>query len=453
MESVRKVKQLKKDNPQKSKSFFENNSWYHRTKELREDGTVKYSKKGGFATSKEADKSYDRYEAAFKEASRKYHLTHQINGEMMFKDYLIYWFEEVFSARVELTTRMVGAYALYNLILPCMEYDIKVKYTNADYLDSLLERVAKATESAGSTGRAYLNMAMKEAVIAGYIKNNPVAATKPYKRKKPKIVILNKERIKILLRAAKKTNWYLEILLALFCGLRKGELLGLKFSDFDFEKNTVCINRQLVANPIIRKGSKSKIDEYSLIERDPKTENSFRLLRVPDAVMQEVKKRKRLIDSNKAKYGILYEDHDYISCQKTGQPHALSSMNNALYKLCVRNAVPVITVHGLRHTSVTYKLKLSGGDIKAVQGDSGHAQADMVTEVYGHIIDEDRRKNAELMENAFYKKENLNPQMRGQDGDSKTVAVPDGVDAELLRKVLTNPEMAALLASLAKTMK
>ncbi len=41
--------------------------------------------------------------------------------------------------------------------------------------------------------------------------------------------------------------------------------------------------------------------------------------------------------------------------------------------------------HSLRHTSVTYKLKLSGGDIKAVQGDSGHAQADMVTEVYGHI--------------------------------------------------------------------
>lgn len=51
--------------------------------------------------------------------------------------------------------------------------------------------------------------------------------------------------------------------------------------------------------------------------------------------------------------------------------------------------------------SMTYKLKLSGGDIKAVQGDSGYAQADMVTEVYGHIIDEDRRKNAEMMENAF----------------------------------------------------
>lgn len=111
--------------------------------------------------------------------------------------------------------------------------------------------------------------------------------------------------------------------------------------------------------------------------------------------------------------------------------------------------------NSLRHTSVTYKLKLSGGDIKAVQGDSGHAQADMVTEVYGHIIDEDRRKNAQRMEDAFYNRENLNPQMKGADAGqtANTVAVPEGVDADLLMKVLGNPEMAALLTSLAKSLK
>ena len=100
-------------------------------------------------------------------------------------------------------------------------------------------------------------------------------------------------------------------------------------------------------------------------------------------------------------------------------------------------------------------LKLSGGDIKAVQGDSGHAQADMVTEVYGHIIDEDRRKNAQRMEDAFYNRENLNPQMKGAEADrtANTVAVPEGVDADLLMKVLGNPEMAALLTSLAKSLK
>ncbi len=64
------------------------------------------------------------------------------------------------------------------------------------------------------------------------------------------------------------------------------------------------------------------------------------------------------------------------------------------------------------------KLKLNGGDIKAVQGDSGHSKINMVTDVYSHIIDDDRRRNAEL-----------------------------------LAKVLANPEMAALLTSLAKTMK
>ena len=57
------------------------------------------------------------------------------------------------------------------------------------------------------------------------------------------------------------------------------------------------------------------------------------------------------------------------------------------------------------------------------------------------------------MENAFYNKENLNPQMKEGKGDSKKIEVPDGVDAELLMKVLANPEMTALLTSLAKTMK
>ena len=53
----------------------------------------------------------------------------------------------------------------------------------------------------------------------------------------------------------------------------------------------------------------------------------------------------------------------------------------------------------------------------------------------------------------FIIKENLNPQMKAQDEGNSTITVPDGVDTELLMKVLGNPEMAALLTSLAKTMK
>lgn len=83
-----------------------------------------------------------------------------------------------------------------------------------------------------------------------------------------------------------------------------------------------------------------------------------------------------------------------------------------------------------RKPSVTYKLKLNGGDIKAVQGDSGHSQINMVTDVYSHIIDDDRRKNAELFEEAFYEKKDLDPSMHAHAAD-KTVELPTDVDAEL----------------------
>ena len=81
----------------------------------------------------------------------------------------------------------------------------------------------------------------------------------------------------------------------------------------------------------------------------------------------------------------------------------------------------------------------------------------MVTEVYSHILDEDRRKNAKLIEAAFYNKENINPVMKGQMGEIKDnenkVTISEEVDANLLMKVLGNPEMAALITSFANTMK
>ena len=390
---------MKKDSPQKSKSFFENNSWYHRTKVLQEDGSVKYSKKGGFATSKEADKSYEQYEAEFTKAYRAYQLAHQVNTEVMLKDYLIYWFEEVFSRRVESTTRMVGAYAVYDLIMPHLEYDIKVRYVNGDYLDTLLATVAKACPSAGNKGREILNMAFKEAVVAGYIKTNPVTGTKPYKRSKPKITILSKARIKVLLKAASKNNWYLEILLALFCGLRKGEILGLKFCDFDFEKNTVYINRQIASDPKIKKGSGSKIDEYGLVEREPKTSNSYRTLRVPEVVMAEVRKRKRMVERNKELQGDQYSDKDYISCQENGKLHSVTALNNALTKLCSRNGLPHITVHGLRHMYATILIEM-GVSLVKISALLGHSSVHTTFEYYCEVMDENENILA-FMNQAF----------------------------------------------------
>ena len=109
-----------------------------------------------------------------------------------------------------------------------------------------------------------------------------------------------------------------------------------------------------------------------------------------------------------------YIDYNLVMATTFGNPIGTGAIRGQLKKLIEEHNLPPVVFHSLRHSSVTYKLKLNGGDIKAVQGDSGHSQVDMVTDVYSHIIDEDRRRNAELFEEAFYEKKNLDPKMRDE---------------------------------------
>ena len=187
--------------------------------------------------------------------------------------------------------------------------------------------------------------------------------------------------MKVFLEAASKNPWYLEILLGLFCGLRKGEILGLKFQDFDFEKQTVRISRQLVGN-LKLKEKEFTVTEYAVIERNPKTENSYRILRVPKVVMQEVKRRQQLIELRKTDPGIEYKNFDYVCCQENGEPRSLTAMNQALTKICNRNGLPNITVHGLRHMFATILLKNSFNS-KGVSHLLGHAKEIISVDVYG----------------------------------------------------------------------
>lgn len=377
--------------------FFEGKSWYHRTKELQDDLTTKYGKKGGFETPEEAEKSYWEYEKKYQDRQRELQIAKMKKTDVMLGDYLEYWFEHIFSPRIETTTKMVGAYTLYNLILPSMEADIKLRYVTVEYMDALLERTSKICDSAGNKGREILSIAMKDAAFDGFITYNPMPETKPYPRRKPKIRVLSKEKLKIFLQAASKNPWYLEILLGLFCGLRKGEILGLKFQDFDFENETVRISRQLVGN--IKMKEKFEITEYAVMERNPKTENSYRILKVPKIVMREVRVRKQLIELRKTELGIEYKDFDYVSCRENGEPRSLTAMNQALTKLCNRNGLPPISVHSLRHMFATILIE-QGVPLFKISGVLGHSSVHTTYEYYCEVMDEQDRIIA-FMNNTF----------------------------------------------------
>ena len=188
------------------------------------------------------------------------------------------------------------------------------------------------------------------------------------------------------------------------------------------------------------------------ILKTPKTESSVRKIFLPKSVANMLVDWKVEQDEMKEILGDEYMDYNLVMASTFGLPLGDGAIRGPLKKLIEDYNLPPVVFHSFRHSSVTYKLKLNGGDIKAVQGDSGHAQVNMVTDVYSHILDDDRRKNAELFEEAFYEKKNLDPQMHVQQ-ENNNATVADEVDPELLAKVLANPEMRALLNSLAKTMK
>ena len=89
-----------------------------------------------------------------------------------------------------------------------------------------------------------------------------------------------------------------------------------------------------------------------------------------------------------------------------------------------------------------FKLKLNHGDLKATQGDTGHAEIDMITRIYAHILDEDRKINAQKFESSFYS----NPDLRNV---RAPVDPQPSIDvADLIQQLQKSPELATALAAL-----
>ena len=258
----------------------------------------------------------------------------------------------------------------------------------------------------------------------------------------------------------------LTINLAFSCSLRMGELLGLTWDCIDIsptsielgqasifvEKELQRVNREAMADldgkDIMFKFPPTFASTHTaLVLKTPKTKTSVRKVFLPKTVAEMLVQRKADIEELKDLFGDEFVDFNLVFCSSNGKPIEGQVINRAFNKLIEEKGLPKVVFHSLRHSSITYKLKLNGGDMKSVQGDSGHAQVKMVADVYSHIIDDDRRLNAERMEAAFYSGRQATPEPVQP---AATESSAD--DKELLLKLLQNPEMAALLKSLAKTL-
>ena len=365
-------------------AFWERNSWYHRTKTLQPDYTVKYGKIGGFKTDLEAETSYVEHMKEFERQLNVQFISQDENTTL--KNYLIYWFETLFSERIKSSTKSLTAYVLYHFLIPHIDDKVILRLVSTDYINRLLRETTQYCDSAPNKSREVLYIAMQEAVSHRILRINPVKGSDTYPRKTPEITILSKEQIKKLLRIEKSRNWFLEVLLGLYCGLRKGEILGLKFSDFDFEKRTLSVQRQLVTDVELEDGG-YKVIKYTPVLRDPKSENGIRTMKIPEIILVEVEKRRKRVEKEKEEYGEGYMDFDYITCQKNGMPRGRSSFNTELNRICKRNGLPHITVHGLRHMFATSLLE-RGVSLPKVSSLLGHGSINTTFEYYVGIMEE-----------------------------------------------------------------
>ena len=130
-----------------------------------------------------------------------------------------------------------------------------------------------------------------------------------------------------------------------------------------------------------------------------------------------------------------YQDFGLVIAHEDGRPYEERQIAFLLRKLTDATGLPPVVFHSLRHCSAPLKLQIGGGNIKAVQGDTGHAQSRMVTDLYAHTNNEERRRLAEKVEADFFQKRADVPQKKPLDNSAE----------QAYRLLQENPDIAKLI--------
>ncbi|MCH3973216.1 MAG: site-specific integrase [Oscillospiraceae bacterium] len=308
-----------------------------------------------------------------------------------------------------------------------------------------------------------LRNAFNQAVKWEMMSRNPVVNCTIPKEEHEKREIWTAETLFKALEVCDDDIIALAINLAFSCSLRMGELLALTWDCIDITQQSIDEGHaNIYVNKELQRVSRSALEALngkdvikkfppalastntSLVLKQPKTKTSVRRIYLPKTVAEMLRKRKASLDEMKDLFGDEYLDYDLVFCSSNGHPLEASYINRGFSKLIRENGLPKVVFHSLRHSSITYKLKLNGGDMKSVQGDSGHAQMRMIEDVYSHILDEDRATNAQRFEAEFYSKSEV-PEVPAASA-APASELTDSDKAKFIQ-LLSNPEFATLIKS------
>ena len=307
----------------------------------------------------------------------------KINSEMPFGEWIDFWYQTYCKHTIRLTTQLEYESRIYSHIIPEIGTIPLNKLTQSDLQQfyartkSNGRRIRVEAYGAGLFARviraihANCRSALEKAVQEGLIRINPAIGCKLPPKKSREMKVLTQSEVIRFLNRAKEEGYYELFLLELGTGMRRGEILALKWSDINFTTGELRIERQV------------NVFNGEQIISEPKTKASIRTIILPSSLLQILSEYKKTVDSE-------WIFPSPLDNTKTKNP---SAVRKRLQIMLERAGCPKVRFHDLRHTFSTMAVG-NGMDLKTLSTTIGHVSSETTIDIYSHITDTMQRQAA-----------------------------------------------------------
>jgi integrase len=219
-----------------------------------------------------------------------------------------------------------------------------------------------------------LHCALKQAVKEGLIGHNPMDAVERPKVETQEFHIFTEEQARQFMTSAKGSRYEALFFLALTTSMRKGEILGLMWSDMDWEKGSLRVERQL--QPVSYGGSALT---------PTKTKSGRRQIKLGKIGLTSLEAHRQRQEAQKALAGDRWKENGMIFTTSIGTYTDQTKVSREFKRILQGAGLPDIRFHDLRHTSISFLLDI-GTPVNTVQRRAGHSKASVTTDIYGHVM-------------------------------------------------------------------
>ena len=308
-------------------------------------------------------------------------------GNMTVKTWFHYWIKNVKNANVKKNTIESYMNRFKNNIEPYIG-NMLLKEIKPLHCQNILNQMVMSNYKNSTIGmiRTAMKILFDDAVDNEIIVRNPVTKTVKCTQGKESAVktAITIDEQKIFLEFAKSSSYYNQYAFILQTGIRVGEMIGLRWSDVDFENKVLHISR--TANQISGNWVVSAPKSKSGVRDIPLTNEAI-------TILNEVKRREIF-------NVIPIQCQDIIFVSRNGRPIDNSSYNAALKKICEKAGISHISMHTLRHTFATRCIE-AGMQPKTLQSILGHSSIDVTMDIYVHVMENTKSEEMKKVESAL----------------------------------------------------